>query len=210
VKRVSCLGLLAVALVAPASARATEPESWRPPPLEATDTCDVYTGKASGNDPTILLELKVCAGPAGVKGQTQYSGMSSGWSKREFTGAWSGLVLELHESAVVEQKPSPGWRFCTIDRYALTLDPATNQLSGTYDSAACDDHARVTLKLTARAPKSAERPDALPPSPAPPPAPAPSSRRACSCGSAGDHFGMHPLLLGSFLLVARLVRRRER
>jgi hypothetical protein len=207
-RRLSCVALFGLALVAPASAHADEPESWRPPALEANDACDVYTGKASGNDPTMFVELRVCTDAKGVTGQAQYSGKSSGWSKREFTGAWSGRVLEARESAVVDQKPNPGWRFCTIDRYALTLDPETKELSGTYDSAACRDHARVTLTLTARGPKHSERPETPLPAPAPPPAPEVARRRACSCRSAGDHDTAYPVVLGGLLLItARLVRR---
>jgi hypothetical protein len=180
---------LAALVLTSASANAeTDRETWRPPALEPTGSCDVYAGTSNGNDPTNIVELLVCTNGAAVTGKAQYSGKLSGWNRRAFSGAWSedGRALELHESAIIEQKPNAGWRFCTIDRYVLVKQADPKMLVGTYDSAACQDHARLSLTRTGSAvPAAHDEPE--PPRPAVPPAPspAPAARRSCSCRHAG-------------------------
>jgi hypothetical protein len=205
--RLAAVLVLCALFAARAAAAQTvqEREPWRPPALQPSATCDVYTGMGSGNDKTQLVEMRICDDGGGhLSGQAQYSGESSGWSVRSLEGAWNdaGDALVLRELAIVDQRPSPGWRFCTIDRYDLARVPGTTSLAGTYDSAACHDHARLSFDLTAtvRVDGGDARPY-KPPIPASAVPPLPSERRAkraCSCSHPGAPAGgawMHTPLL---------------
>lgn len=173
----------------------------RPPPLADQDGCEHYRGTSSGNDPSVRLDVLLCPhedGTAGkVQGQVQWSSTLSGWNLRDIDGSWSDGKLELRDLAITEQKPESGYRFCTIDVYALSQG-SDSKLSGTYDSVACEDHA--TLELTPLEPakpasstKTPEAPKQEPskpepakpePSKAPATKPKPDSAGGCNCSVA--------------------------
>jgi hypothetical protein len=199
-----------------------EREPWRPPPLEATTKCDVYTGTGSGNDPSQLVELRVCDnGTGAVSGQAQYSGRSAGWSLRTFTGAWSTdkSTLVLHEDAIIDQRPSPHWHFCTVDRYDLARNG--DALAGTYDSAACHDHAELSLVKTATividagSGANAEEPLVVSSAPPPPassvasPPPAQPAKSSCKCDTPGSARHGSPWAVLVLLALARTLRHRS-
>lgn len=172
-----------------------------PPELDGgTPECTLWKGTVSGNDTTVRMMFRLCpSGGDEVGGTGQWSSRVSGYNVRKLSGRWldGGKRLELRDEAVVEQHPEPGWQFCTIDRYDLTR--TGNELTGTYDSRACNDHATVKVTLVG---------DSAPPSPAgspssPPqgsmgttsttstsstPAPSdtkPRSSKACGCSTPG-------------------------
>lgn len=191
----------------------------RPPPLADQDGCEHYRGTSSGNDPSVRLDVLICPhedGTAGkVQGQVQWSSTLSGWNLRDIDGSWSGDALKLRDLAITEQKPESGFRFCTIDVYALKQE-SDGKLSGTYDSEACDDHA--TLELTPlepvkpageAAPKAPEpsKPEPSKPEPTEAPAtkpkPKPDSVGGCNCSVA-------PLMVVPLLGLRRRRYRRPR
>lgn len=189
------LTILCSALIAHATAR--------PEPLRPGEGCERWTGNASGNDPTVQLDLELCPHADGRTGRLQWSSLRSGWNIRAVKGRWSedGQSLTLSDQRIVEDKPQPGWRFCVIDRYALTRR-GPDQLQGTYHSKACSDEASVSLRRVVTAP--ATGPDAgarAPASPsgasvesatsspasAPSAAPAPGPARGCAGCTLGAH-----------------------
>lgn len=116
----------------------------RPPPLPELENCVVYDGTAAGNDPSVQLSLRICEDDkGGISGEAQWSSTRSGWNRRSITGKKTRTGYDLRDVAVVASKPAPGWRFCTIDRWDLTL--SGTDLTGSYSSKACDDTATVTL-----------------------------------------------------------------
>jgi hypothetical protein len=205
-------------------------EPWRPPALEASPSCDVFSGSGHGNDPTLLVEMRLCKeereGATAVTGRAQYSGLQSGWSVRTLAGSCTDdcSAIDVHEDAIIEQKPNPGWRFCTVDRYRLTRDKATSALVGSYDSAACRDHGELTMKLTGRvdAPRNkandGDRREArLVPSAVPPTLPgrkSPDGKSACGCRMAGapgwGAWGEAVAAPSALAAIAAWVRRRRR
>jgi hypothetical protein len=133
-----------LALLAPArSATALE----RPALLEEKEGCERWLGNASGNDPSVRLNLRLCAEGEEVHGEAQWSSLESGWNVREVRGRWQGEELRLADVRIVEQRAEPGWRFCTIDRWELTR--RGEELVGRYVSTACSDEARVRLARVA-------------------------------------------------------------
>ena len=179
----------------------TRAAAKRPPPLADQDGCEHYRGTSSGNDPSVRLDVLICPhedGTAGkVQGQVQWSSTLSGWNLRDIDGSWSGDDLKLRDLAITEQKPESGFRFCTIDVYALKK-AADGKLSGTYDSEACDDHATLELTLLEPVkpagkvgPKAPEAPEPSKPKPSKPePSEAPATKPkqdaagGCNCGVA--------------------------
>jgi hypothetical protein len=161
-----------VSLLAAPRAHALE----HPPVLDPETGCERWLGGASGNDPSLRLNLRLCGEGSGVHGEVQWSSQTSGWNVREVRGEWSGDALTLRDVRIVEERPEPGWRFCTIDRWSLRR--RGDRLEGTYDSAACSDHANVWLDRMA---DEARRPEGAGPPPPPSeassmetPAPSPS------------------------------------
>lgn len=139
--RALSIGLFALAIV-PAAAKAAE----HPPVLDDQDGCQRWIGGASGNDPSVRIVLRLCPKEGGgVGGQSQWSSLESGWNVRVVDGAWDGDRLTLRDVRIAEERPNPGWRFCTIDRWDLRR--SGDRLNGSYTSTACDDHARVSLRL---------------------------------------------------------------
>lgn len=162
---------LGVALVVATAASA---RAERPPPLPAQAGCELWIGDASGNDPTVRLNARLCpAGDGRVTGLMQWSSLRSGWNVREVDGAWTpgGARLVMRDVRITEERPNPGWRFCAVDRWELAR--VGDELRGEYRSQACSDHARVTLRRVP-SPDPAQEPGVTPPGPAPPvPAPSP-------------------------------------
>ncbi|MBS2015651.1 MAG: hypothetical protein JST00_22375 [Deltaproteobacteria bacterium] len=142
-----------------------------PPELDGGADCTLWRGTVSGNDPTVRMMFRLCpAGGDDVAGTGQWSSKVSGYNVRRLSGRWldRGARLELHDEAVVEEHPEPGWRFCTIDRYDLRR--SGDELVGTYDSRACNDHATIKVALV-----SGSLPPSGTPAPSAPPAPPPPS-----------------------------------
>jgi len=132
------LGALAT-LLAPG----TETKETTPKP------CTEWTGTVSGNDPSVSFTGRLCEDKSGhVKGTLTWSSNLSGMNVREVAGAWSSdhASLTMHDVAIVESKPKPGWRFCLVDEYDLNGDRSA--LNGSYHSEACHDTAHVTLSAT--------------------------------------------------------------
>lgn len=189
----------------------------RPPALEPTELCEVWRGTNSGNDPSQEVELRLCVDSPGsptVRGESQYSSLNSGWTRRAFTGTRSadGRSLTLRENRMLEDRPNPGWRFCLIDEYNLTLvEP--DRITGGYFSQACDDRGRMTLRLHARvtgAPDAAAQPAPLPPRPAlsAPRDDPPRRRRRFLCAAAEPAHGGVSSVLAALCGAAALRRRR--
>ena len=127
----------------------------RPKPLEDLAGCERWTGRAHGNDPTVLVDVRLCPKGADLAGEVQWSSLKSGWNLRKVRGSWSadGRTLTLRDVSIVQEKPNPGWRFCTIDRYRLER-AGEDSLQGSYHSKACRDEAKVSLTRQATAPAS--------------------------------------------------------
>ncbi len=131
-----------------------EAETEHPPLMSHVDECERWVGTASGNDPTVRLQLRLCQEGDGVAGHVQWSSRRSGWNVRRVRGARRrhpggflarrGGQVTLRDEALEVSRPNPGWRFCTIDRWQLREDG--DSLVGRYDSAGCDDHAEVRLR----------------------------------------------------------------
>lgn len=160
--------LLAIAMsLSPGLARAADTSSSaRPPALEGRTGCELWVGKVSGNDPSVLVEALICEGMNGVvSGQLQWSSLESGYSIRDIAGTWQGRdKLSLHDTKMTVSKPNPGWVFCAVDAY--TLARTGDQLNGSYTSRKCNDNATVTLtKKVAPSvlPAAPSEPDAIAP-----------------------------------------------
>jgi hypothetical protein len=201
-----------------------------PAVLPGQTGCERWMGGSSGNDRSVRLVLKLCADGSKVTGQMQWSSLVSGWSVREIDGSWNGDDLTMRDLRITESRPERGWQFCTVDRWNLRR--SGDRLDGTYDSAACRDHATVWLERIAEpatpgdppanpSPNGAPTPDPSPtvPSPVPdvPPSPPPEQPsnppaetprpRGCGCiASSGPP--LDALLIGALGWLA--VRRRAR
>lgn len=119
----------------------------RPADLEPSKDCELWVGTASGNDPTVEVQLSLCPESNNeVKGVLQWSSERSGWSRRAVKGAYQDkakTAITLHDESFLEKKPNPGWRFCLVDEYSLSR--SKDKLSGTYYSKDCDDTATLSL-----------------------------------------------------------------
>jgi hypothetical protein len=190
----------------------------RPPLLEADAACEVWDGKASGNDPSVEVSLELCPSGDEVIGVFQWSSTTSGWNRRAVAGRYTrgDARLQLRDTRLIEEKPAPGWRFCVIDSYELERT-SPDVLKGTYRSEACDDRATVSLKRRAE-PKAGDASAAMseprPPAPATTPSAAPTppassgSRCSAALGAHGPASLVAPLSLAAALL-ARGRRRRN-
>ena len=167
-------------VLVPGAVRAAE----RPGPLADEAGCKHYRGTSSGNDPSVRLDVVLCAHPDGtrgkVDGKVQWSSLLSGWNLRHVEGRWSAGTLTMRDVEILDEKPESGFRFCTIDAYVLAQD-STGVLKGSYDSEACSDHAQMTLRAVdapgghaVAPPKASDRAAADPlPDPTPDPLPSP-------------------------------------
>ncbi len=193
-----------------------------PPELTPQPGCTLWRGMVSGkppeHDPSVRVIVRLCpaSGPGAVSGTLQWSSKLSGYNVRVVSGAWRDEHLELHDDAVTEEHPEPGWRFCAIDHY--DLDRHGDELDGSYDSKACHDHSAVKLTRVADAPPPASAPEppksAQPADLAPPPAPTtsqpPPGKGPCGgCTLPGHADGPWPLAAAFALaLAARRIARR--
>lgn len=134
----SCIA--AFVSILPTSAKGLE----HPRQLNPQTGCELFVGTASGNDPSVRIGLRLCTDGAGaVTGQLQWSSLRSGWNVRDIAGSRTGDRFQLRDLRVRKEQAEPGWRFCMVDEYALTLDE--EQLTGRYHSTACDDRATMNL-----------------------------------------------------------------
>ena len=118
----------------------------RPPALEAQNGCDLWRGAFSGNDPSVLVEARLCTDEAGqVTGLVQWSSFTSGYNVREVSGTrGTNGQFSLRDRDFRAYHPTLPWRFCLIDRYML-IPQGPNHLVGSYASRGCSDHAHVEL-----------------------------------------------------------------
>jgi hypothetical protein len=141
---------LVCALIAPrvTHGQAIEDDPRRPPPLRAPPECQLFRGSARGNDPTQLVEMVLCVDGSAARGTFQTSSLRSGWSKRSFVGAViePRARLSLRETAFIDDRPNPRWRFCLIDRYDLRFTTATH-VESDYHSSACRDDGHISMDL---------------------------------------------------------------
>ena len=180
------LGAVLVVSAAPAArAQTIQEQAPRPPPLPPEQGCELWRGTSSGNDPTVQLEVRLCATGTALHGVIQWSSTRSGWNRRSLAGEAldGGARVVMRDLAILEQLPQPGWMFCTVDRYELVRSPA-DVLAGRYDSEACTDHGRIDLRLVGTAPPDPAPPPPPPPLPTTPPAPPPAPP-AAGCGGCG-------------------------
>lgn len=112
----------------------------------ADGACRVFVGGVSGNDPDVRVRATLCRVGDDVRGQLVWHGRS-GVSVRELTGEIAGDAMQLVDARITVDAPNPGWMFCPVDEYALVWDPRGATLTGTYASAACDDHAGIWLAV---------------------------------------------------------------
>jgi hypothetical protein len=129
-----------------ASTRAAAPTTSTDEPKPKDPVCTSYSGTVSGNDPSVAISGTLCEDAKGaVTGRLTWSSARSGSNVREVAGAWNGghTALTMHDGAIVESHPNPGWTFCVVDEYDLAGTP--DALSGSYQSFACHDHASVSL-----------------------------------------------------------------
>ena len=185
--------LLVVGAVSSSShAQTIQEQAPRPPPLPPEPGRELWRGTVRGNDPSVQVEARLCPEGDRIVGMLQWSSTVSGWNRRSVEGAWEAgrTRLVMRDTAVVEQRPQPGWVFCTVDRYELS-PTAPGVLDGTYDSAACRDHAITHLQLVSTdespLPRTVDRPTppAPPPTVPPPPPLRPTVSRASPCSAAG-------------------------
>jgi hypothetical protein len=124
----------------------------RPPAVEAQNGCELWRGTFSGNDPSVLVEARLCTTRQGrVTGIVQWSSLVSGFNEREVVGIRDATGdFELHDLSFRQYHPKFLWKFCLIDRYTLNSE-GPDHLAGSYESAACSDDAQIDLSLIAGA-----------------------------------------------------------
>jgi hypothetical protein len=196
---------LAVGAAGPARAQTIQDQAPRPPPLPPEQGCELWRGTSSGNDPSVELEVRLCTSGPALTGVIQWSSTRSGWNRRSLAGEVidGGTRVVMRDLAILEQRPQPGWRFCTVDRYELVRSPP-DVLGGRYDSEACADHGRLDLRLVGTAPRDAAP---VPPAPAPspgtppPPPPAPPAAGCGGCAAGGSEAPRDEAWLFALLLV---------
>lgn len=194
-------------VVAPlaAAAQTIQDVAPRPPPLPPEPGCELWRGTSSGNDPSVEIEVRICRSGDTFTGAFQWSSTRSGWNRRSIEGRVSdgGATVTMRDLAILEQRPQPGWMFCTVDRYSLTRTGDT--LAGRYDSEACTDHGTLQLRLVGTEP--APPPPATPPPTMPPPPP-PAARSGCGCSTSPS--AVTPVgLLGALAVTLPFLRRRS-
>jgi MYXO-CTERM domain-containing protein len=187
--------------------------------MESEAGCELWLGDASGNDPTVRLQMRLCPEGDGLRGEVQWSSLRSGWSVRAVSGRREGDSVELRDDRIVEERPEPGWVFCTVDRWSLAR--RGDRMDGRYTSAACQDSASVRLTLMVEEGGPGTTPPATPPPSTPPATPPPTTPPATplpttppgppstpadpstsGCGCSTVPASGPPLLLGSVLLFA--------
>jgi len=118
----------------------------RPKALSPQKNCELWVGTASGNDPSVQVELSLCEDRnKELTGVLQWSSTKSGWNKRAVNGYKKENTILLHDERFLENKPNKGWMFCLIDEYSLSI--SKNTMQGAYESKACKDKASLSLTL---------------------------------------------------------------
>ncbi len=182
----------------------------RPPLLPERAGCELWLGEAHGNDPGVRINLRLCPreGDA-LTGELQWSGQESGWNVRAVEGTRTGDQIRLRDVRIVEERPEPGWRFCTIERYELRA-VGSDRLSGRYVSTSCNDQATLELRRvegrtggdptrTSETPNGAETPRGIEaPTVEPPVSGATEQSSGCGCqvGTPTSPVTMALLVLG--------------
>jgi len=139
-------GALPGALVIATTALGASVAEARPPLLPERAGCELWLGEAHGNDPGVRINLRLCPREGGaLTGELQWSGQESGWNVRAVEGTRTGDQIGLRDVRIVEERPEPGWRFCTIERYELRA-VGSDRLSGRYVSTSCNDQATLELR----------------------------------------------------------------
>ncbi len=109
--------------------------------------CTSWVGHLEGsNDPEARIQLQLCPNGEAITGKMQWSSLVSGWSVRSIEGSWntSHTELRLRDIELLEDRPEPGWTFCTVDAYRLSISGET--MTGTYVSESCNDRATLHLQ----------------------------------------------------------------
>ena len=182
----------------------------RRPAAQEPDACETWLGDIQGNDPSARIVLELCARGGRVTGTFFWSSSVSGWDRRAVEGEWrdGGHTLAARDTAMLEAHPLHGWTLCTSDSYALRR-VAADRLEGSYTSAQCRDHGRLSLTRRALPARTAHRPVAAPPQLAAfaPAAQHKGARCSTSPGMTGDG-GAMLLVMGA--VCAALAARRGR
>ena len=175
------MGLLFASLLASAGAAALE----RPALMESQAGCELWLGDASGNDPTVRLQMQLCPDGDALRGEVQWSSLQSGWSVRAVSGRREGDSVELRDDRIVEERPEPGWVFCTVDRWSLVR--RGDRMEGTYASATCRDSASVRLTLMVDTAGQGTVPPGPPATPLPSTPPATPLPSNAACDTSAEH-----------------------
>ena len=142
------------AALAPCPSTGGPASRWNrgPPAVQAQNGCELWRGTFSGNDPSVLVEARLCTDRQGrVTGILQWSSLASGFNEREVAGIRDATGdFELHDLNFRQYHPKFLWKFCLIDRYTLNSD-GPDHLVGNYESEACSDNAQIDLSLIAGA-----------------------------------------------------------
>jgi hypothetical protein len=117
--------------------------------LQPQSGCELWRGTFSGNDPSVLVEASICSDDQNqVSGDIQWSSLRSGYNIRQVVGTRDPTQrLLLHDVRFRDSRPRAWWRFCLINKYVLDLK-GRDRLVGSYDSSACNDHAKIDLSLS--------------------------------------------------------------
>lgn len=131
---------------APASTTGARQE---PPWQRCTAAAGEWSGYVTGNDPHADARVTLSVAPdcRVVQGVWRWRSRCSGAVDRTVAGEWdpTARALVLRDVALTNAAPRGRARFCTVDRYQLTLSADGARLDGAYDAAGCRDHARIEL-----------------------------------------------------------------
>lgn len=114
------------------------------------ERCEVWRGDIRGNDPTAEITVRLCTREGHVTGTFSWSSRESGWDHRALVGEWrdDASLLVARDTAMIEAHPLHGWTLCTADAYSLRRT-SPDRLEGTYSSARCHDHGRLSMTRVA-------------------------------------------------------------
>lgn len=140
------LAVLALCGVVVAGAHALE----RPPALQQQGGCELWHGRGSGNDRSMIDEVRICpTGPNTFNGILQHSSTEGGFGIRTIVGRVEGGTHYIFtDTGYIRNEPANGWRFCLVDPDGYRLERTSHtHLAGHYVSSDCDDHGTMTLDL---------------------------------------------------------------
>ena len=107
--------------------------------------CETFRGSSLGNDPTQEVVFNLCRRGdrlEGVKSSEGAAGRSVYILEGEII---DDEKARMTITAVLDDKPSPGWITCSDDVFSLRWDSNLGALVGDYISAECEDHAFLQL-----------------------------------------------------------------